>query len=190
VLKKVFATVGLAVLLALGGGSAASAYPATASCSANPTTFAVGGSTTILCVGLRPLITGTLTVTGPGVQPGSLSSIVLAGAVGSASVTKTTTPEGTVAVTFTGPIVPGAYTISLVAEDGASGSTTVNVVPAGGSGTGGTSGGTQSGTGGTGLSATGGTVPAAAIWFGVGAVGLGAIAVAAAASRRRAQNRR
>lgn len=175
-LKKALIAVGIAGLLALGSASAASAapYPPNVTCRAGAATLSVGETTVINCSGLQPNITGTLTVTGPGVTPDTLSSIVYAAAVGTSSVTKTTTPEGTVAVNFRGPFVPGSYTVTLVAENGQEGAATVTVVdpaPPGG------------------LPVTGGSIPAGALWLGVGAVGLGGIAVAAAVARRRTHNR-
>jgi hypothetical protein len=185
-LKKAFAAIGLAALLTLGGAAAASAgtYPPTVACTAGAATLSVGQSTVITCSSLPPNVTGTITVTGPGVVPDTLSSVVMSAAVGTSSVKKTTTAEGTVSVNFKGPIVPGSYTVTLVADNGQSGATTVTVVDPQASG-----GSTGGAGGGAGLPVTGGTLPAAAVWLGLGAVGLGGIAVVAAAARRRAHNR-
>jgi hypothetical protein len=183
-LKKTLVAVGIAALIALGSPLAASAappapYPANITCRAAAATVRSGETTVINCSGLQPNITGVITVTGPGVTPDTLSSIVFAAPIGTSSVTKTTSPEGTVSVNFKGPITPGAYTVTLVAENGQEGEAVVEVVvPDAASGSE------------DGLPVTGGTVSPAAIWLGVGAVGLGGIAVAAAAARRRAQNRR
>lgn len=176
-LKKTLAAAGVAALLILGGASAATAadYPATVGCTANPATIAVGETSVITCTGLEPNVTGTLTVTGPGVVPDTLTSIVFASTSGTSSVTKTTSAAGDVSVNFRGPAA-GSFTVSLEADNGQSGSAAVTVTAASG--------------GDSGLPATGSTVPAAAIWLGVGAIGIGGIAVAAAVARRRAQQNR
>ncbi len=178
-LKKVLVSVALLGVLILGGASAASAagngYPPVVGCTANPNPIVVGQTSVITCTGLQPNVTGTLTVTGPRVNSGTLSSVALA-ATSSDSVTKTTTAAGTVSVEFHAP-APGGFAVSLEAENGQTGSTTVTVAaPASGSS--------------SGLPTTGGTLPAAAIWLGLGAIGLGGIAVAAAIARRRAHSDR
>ena len=72
----------------------------------------MGAVSVVTCTGLQPNVTGTLTVTGPGVTDATLSSIVFAGATGTDSVTKTTSATGTVSVNFKGPAA-GNYTVSL-----------------------------------------------------------------------------
>ena len=176
-IKKSLAALAVVGILTLGGASAAMAdgYAAQVGCTANPNPIAVGATSVITCTGLQPNVTGTLTVTGPGVTGDTLSSIVFAGATGTDSVTKTTSAEGTVSVNFKGPAA-GNYTVTLESQ-GQTGSATVTVTAA-------------STGGGSGLPATGGEVPAAAIWLGVGAIGIGGIAVAAAVARRRASSER
>ena len=178
-LKKAFAALAVAGLLTLGGASAAFAdYPPIVRCLAGASTLSVGQATVITCQDLRPNVTGTLTVTGPGVNDDTLSSFVFAAPIGTDSVTKTTTPQGTVSVNFVAP-AEGNFTVNLVVEDGQTGSTEIDVVaPGSGGGAGG------------GLPPTGGTVPAGAIWLGVGAVGLGGIAIAAALASRRSRSSR
>lgn len=177
-LKKTFAAAGVAALLLLGGASAASAvsYPPDEGCTAVPATIAVGETSVITCVGLDPNVTGTFTVSGPGVVSDTLSSVVFASTSGTSSVTKTTSATGEVSVNFRGPAA-ASFTVSLEAENGQSGSATVTVTDT-------ADGGDED------LAGTGGTVPAAAIWLGVGAIGIGGIAVAAAVARRRAHQSR
>lgn len=165
--KKILSVVGIAAAISLGTAAAASAYPADVEVVAESATVAPGVPVTITATGLGTLETVTFSATG-----GSLASIVVASA--GTSVDKPVA-DGTASAEFTAT-TPGTYTISVLADGEVLGSTTVTVAAAG-SGAGGGSGS---------LPATGGTVPAAAIWVGVGALGLGAIAVAAVGARRRA----
>ncbi|GAA5093741.1 hypothetical protein GCM10025760_24270 [Microbacterium yannicii] len=169
-LKKTLAAAGIAGALILGSSAAAFAdYPATAPVTAGDTTLTVGQSTTITANDL-----GDYTSVDFSVNPTSgstLSSIVVAAAAG--GVTKPVA-NGTASATFTANAA-GTYTVTVAATDGALGSVTISVAAAGSTPAPGA------------LPATGGTIPAAAIWVGVGAVGLGGIAVAAVAARRRTQ---
>ncbi|KAF2413439.1 hypothetical protein B1729_09980 [Microbacterium sp. B35-04] len=173
--KKAFATIAVAGLLVLGGAAAASAdYPSDVTITAGDATLTVGQSTTVTAGNL-----GDRTAVSFSVSPttgGSLSSIVLASA--GSSVEKSVV-DGSASATFTADAV-GTYVVSVSDAEGTLGSVTISVA-ATGSGTGSGSGE---------LPATGGTVPAAFIWLGVGAIGLGGIAVAAAVARRRAAGNR
>jgi hypothetical protein len=174
VLKKLLTAVGLAGLIILGGSSAALAdeYPPSVECTATPPTLVVGGTTTVNCTGLVPGEV-TITATGPGVVEGDLASIVFAAATGTVSVTKTVGADGTVSASLT-VHQAGTFVVTATDSQGNTVSATVTATAAGGGG----------------LPPTGGTVPAAAIWLGVGALGLGGIAVAAAMAQRRARNPR
>lgn len=179
-MKKSLAAVAVAGAIVLTGASAAHAYPVDIECVANPTTVALGGSTTISCTGLNDDFDATFSVTGPGVQQGvTLTSVAASAATGTASVTKPVV-GGQTSATFTPP-TSADYAITVTQGDESFGTftdtVTVTVVEGSASG----------GTGSTGgLPATGGDVPGAALWLGVGALGVGGIAVAAAAARRRA----
>lgn len=173
--KKLLSAAGIAAAIVLGtaaAASAASGYPAGVTLTASAATIAPGGSTTITATGLGDLQTVYFGVGGTG---GSLSSIVLASGAGT-SVAKPVS-NGSASATFTASTA-GEYVVSV--SDGETVLDTVTItVAAAGAGTGGGGAGPQ-------LPATGGTVPAAVIWAGVGAIGLGGIAVAAVAARRRA----
>jgi len=178
--KKAFAAIAVAGLLVLGGASAASAdpYPPSTNISASDTTPAVGAPITITATGLGDLPVVFFSVTPS--NGASLASIVAASASaglekpvvnGSASVQFTAQREGT----FTVSVSDGTQVIrSITLEVGAVGA----------------GGGSNAGDGSDGLPPTGGTVAAAYVWLGVGALGLGGIAVAAAAARRRASANR
>ena len=179
-MKKSLAAVAVAGAIVLTGASAAHAYPVDIECVANPTTVALGGSTTISCTGLNDDFDATFSVTGPGAQQGvTLTSVAASATTGTASVTKPVV-GGQTSATFTPPTAAD-YAITVAQGDESFGTftdtVTVTVVEGSASG----------GTGSTGgLPATGGDVPGAALWLGVGALGVGGIAVAAAAARRRA----
>ncbi|KRA25708.1 hypothetical protein ASD65_15715 [Microbacterium sp. Root61] len=169
-LKKTFAALAVAGLLVLGAASAASAatYPVDNGTGSGSAVLAPGASTPITISGLEGYDQVIFTSTG-----GTLSSIVMAAA--GSSVTKPVV-NGSATANFVAN-TPGSFTINVTAPDGTPlGSTTVTVAAPGT---------TAPGAGG-GLPATGGTVPAAAVWLGVGAIGIGGIAVAAAVARRRA----
>ncbi|MEU1972074.1 hypothetical protein ABZ477_10485 [Microbacterium sp. NPDC019599] len=166
-LRKTLSALVVAGALALSGAAAASAeeYPAEVVISAADVTPAPGVPTLLTVGGLEGLTEVQFDITG------------CTGATfqesGTARVVRTVV-DASATATFVGT-TPGACTVSVSSDEGVLGSTVLTV-------TGTTSGG--------GLPPTGGTVPAAAIWLGVGAVGIGGIAVAAAVARRRATSNR
>lgn len=171
--KKTFAAIAVAGLLVLGGASAASAdYTVGVPATVSDTTPAVGQPITITFSELGDLETVFFSVTPS--TGATLASIVVASSGGSVSKPVT---NGSASATFTAQTA-GTYVVSVSDGETTIGSVTLDVAAAG-SGSGGTGG---SGT----LPATGGEVPGAIIWLGVGAIGLGGIAVAAAVARRRA----
>ena len=167
--KKTFAAIAVAGLLVLGGASAASAdYTVDNAVSVTDTTPAPGQAVTITFNELGDRSSIVITVTpSAGV---TLASLVHASAP--ASITKQVT-NGSASVSFTATNA-GTYVVSNDAGQ----SVTLSVAAAG-AGSGSTDASGQ-------LPATGGEVPGAIIWLGVGAIGLGGIAVAAAVARRRA----
>ena len=168
--KKFLSAAGIAAVFIFGSAAAAAAdeYPADAPVVATDTTLAPGQSVTITANDLGDYATVTFSANG-----GTLASIVAAAGTGT-SVEKTVV-NGSASATFTAPTTAGSYVVTVTAPGGeVLGSVTLTVAAAGGGGAGG------------GLPATGGSVPAAMIWAGVGALGLGGIAVAAVAARRRA----
>ncbi|WP_243075700.1 hypothetical protein [Microbacterium sp. SS28] len=185
--KKTLAAVVVAGALVFAGSAAAFAeddYPADIGCTANPATIQPGATSVITCVFAEEAEGWTveLSVTGPGVVPNTLSSIAHAAATGTSTVSKVVT-DGQITVNLLGPAVTAStpYLVEAVAtspdeKTTLEGSATVTVTPAAAPVT-------------PGLPPTGGTVPAAAIWLGVGAIGIGGIAVAAAVARRRAANK-
>ena len=176
--KKAFATIAVAGLLVLGGAGAASAdYPAGVPGTVSDTTPAVGQSVTVTFTELGDLETVFFSVTPS--TGATLASIVVASSGGS-SVEKPVS-NGSASASFTAQTA-GTYVVSVSDGETTIGSVTLNVAAAG-SGSGGTSGSGE-------LPATGGEVPGAIIWLGVGAIGLGGIAVAAAVARRRAAGNR
>lgn len=165
--KKAFAAIAVAGLLVLGGAGAASAdYTVDNGATVTDTTPTPGQSVTITFSELGDRTSIVITVTpSAGV---TLASLVHAGAAG--SITKPVS-NGSASVVFTAANA-GTYVVSN--DAGQSVTLTVAAAGAGGS------------TGSGQLPATGGEVPGAIIWLGVGAIGLGGIAVAAAVARRRA----
>lgn len=179
-LKKTLAAVGIAGFLVLGASAPAFAYyPPEVDCTATPASIAPGATSTIVCTGF----TEAVAYFGVEAPAGTLSSIVLASG-GGADIVEKPVSDGSATATFTGPAVTASTTYTVLVaqgdEDGKFvedvGEVVVTVAPAS--------------TGGGGLPPTGGEVPAAAIWLGVGAIGIGGIAVAAAVARRRAHNSR
>jgi hypothetical protein len=166
-LKKILTAVGLAGVLILGGSAAALAdYPAGVTCTASPAVIAPGGTSTVACTGF---------------VPGSFVEVTASG--GSVSAPDNADDSGNVSASFTADAV-GSYTVTASSTDAqevpVSGSVTITVeAPSNGGGGGG---------GGGGLPPTGGTVPTAAIWLGIGAIAIGGIAVTAVAVRRRASS--
>ena len=167
--KKTFAAIAVAGLLVLGGAGAASAdyTPDPPTVVVSDTTPAVGQTITITFNNLNvPFVRITVT---PG-QGVTLASLVHA--AGSGGVEKQVV-NGSASVQFTASQT-GTYVVTATDGEGnvvATQTLTVGTAAAGGSGQ---------------LPATGGEVPGAMIWLGVGAIGLGGIAVAAAVARRRA----
>jgi hypothetical protein len=170
--KKTLTVVGIAAAFVLGSSAAAVAddYPVDAPVTVSDTTPAPGQPVTITATDLGDYETVTFSTSGAGA---SLSSIVLAAGSG-VSVDKPVT-DGTASATFSSSQA-GTFVVSVSAGGEVLSSVTLTVAAAAGAG-GGTGGG---------LPATGGSVPAAVIWAGAGAIGLGGIAVAAVAARRRA----
>lgn len=177
-LKKTLTASGIAGLLVLGGAAAAQAdeYPADVAVVADDTTLTPGQATVLTANNVDGQV--TFTTSGPGVSENTLTSVAFAAAVGTDSAVKQADENRVARATFTAPTAGGTFTINIVDEDGDSQSITLTVAAASTGGAGGTGGS---------LPATGGdAVPAAAIWLGAGAVGLGGIAVTAAVARRRA----
>jgi hypothetical protein len=175
-LKKTLSVVGLATALILGGSAAALAdgYPVGVAVTASDTTPTVGQPITVTATGLDDYEGEEVTFATSGAGT-TLSSIVLAS--GSITTVDKTVADGAASATFTASRA-GTYTIAVLDANVELGEVTVTVAAAGGG---------SGGTGGTGaLPATGSTVPGAVIWAGVGAIGLGGIAIAAVAARRRA----
>jgi LPXTG-motif cell wall-anchored protein len=173
-LKKTLTAVAIAGALLFTGAAGANAagdYPVGVTVTAGSATITVGGSTTVTATGLGELETvyfGT-----DGTPGGSVSSIVRA--AGTGPVAKPVV-DGSASATFTASAA-GTFTIAVSDGETVLGTTTVTVAAAG------------SGGGGT-LPATGSEIPAAAIWLGAGAIGIGGIAIAAAVARRRAATNR
>lgn len=190
-LKKTLASVGIAGMLVLGGvatGSAAFAdnYPVNEGVTISDNTLAPGASAVVTVIGgsFDPGSQVTFSTSGPGVVANTLTSLVQAAVSGSSSVVKTASAEGGATANFTAPTgVTGTY--SILAEgvrNGQPASFVVDVSVVAASAGGSTGTGTANGA----LPATGGDVPVAALWLGVGAIGIGGIAVAAGVARRRA----
>lgn len=172
--KKILSVVGISAALVLGSAAAATAdeYPADAPVAASDTTLTPGQAVTITANDLGDYATVFFSA-----PAGTLASIVAAQS-GGTSVEKPVV-NGSASASYTAPNAAGQYTVTVSAPGGeVLGSVTLTVAAAGGAG--GETGG------GSGLPVTGGTVPAAVIWAGVGALGLGGIAIAAVAARRRA----
>lgn len=170
-LKKYVAAAGIAAaFLFVGAGAAsAAAYPADVPIVAEDTTPGVGVPTLLTVTGLGALDDVTFSASGCASATFEES--------GSATATVPVVDESASA-TFVATAA-GTCTVSVLDGDTVIGSTVLTV------GTPASSGG---GTGG--LPPTGGDVPAAAIWLGVGALAVGGIAVAAAAARRRSHVKR
>ncbi|MCC2034070.1 LPXTG cell wall anchor domain-containing protein [Microbacterium allomyrinae] len=171
--KKTLSVVGIAAALILGSAAAATAYTIPpGGLEASDTTIAPGETITLTVNDIEGETSATFTATG---GPSTLASIVLASST-SSSVTKTVA-DGSASASFT-PQAAGEYTVTATGGFGTEfGSVVITVTApaaAGGTGT---------------LPSTGGSVPAAAIWFGAGALGLGGIAVAAGVARKRASSK-
>lgn len=176
-IKKTLTAVGIAGVLVLGGSSAAFAgYASDVDVTADDVTLTPGQATVITANNVDG--TTTFSTSGVGVSENTLTSISFAAAVTSDDAIKEAGDDRSAQATFTAPTAGGTYLITVTDEDGDTDAIQITVAAAstgGGSSTGGS------------LPATGGdAVPAAAIWLGAGAVGLGGIAVTAAVARRRA----
>jgi len=182
--KKALTVAAISGFLVLGGAlsaSAADGYPSDVSCTLSPTTVEVGDVATVSCTGMAAGLTYTISVTGPGVQPGDLASIVHAATTGTASTDVTADASGTAAASFTARAA-GTFSFTVTDEDGnVVGTATEVAVPESG-----TTGGTTTTPGE--LPVTGGGVSMAAVWIGVGALALGGGAVGVATVRRRQHN--
>jgi len=170
--KKTFAAIAVAGVLVLGGASAASAdanYPPATNISASDTTPTVGQPITITVTGLGDLPVVFFSVTPS--NGASLASIVATSA--SAGLEKPVV-NGSASVQFTAQTA-GTFTVSV--SDGEQVIRSIQIVVA--------AAGSNAGAGSDDLARTGGADTAAFLWIGAGALGLGGIAVAAAAARRR-----
>lgn len=167
--KKTFAAAVVAGALLFTGASAANAYTTEVEVTAGDPTLSIGESTTITAVFADPEVTSASFSVSP-TSGATLASLVHASAGG--AVTKDVV-DGEATATFTASAA-GTYTVTAAAGDEV-GTTTITVAAAG------TDGGADA------LPSTGGEIPAAALWIGAGALGLGALAVIAATARRRAQ---
>jgi hypothetical protein len=178
-IKKALTALAVAGALVFAGSAAANAYSVTPPPTVEDSTLAPGASTVITVTGLDEYDSVVFAVTS-GPSGATLSSIVATATLPGA-VTKPVV-NGTATATFTAT-TEGTYTVGIFDTDSnliTSTSIQVSTAFAGGG-----SGGSGGGTGG--LPATGGELPLTAIWLGVGAVGIGGIAVVAAVARRRAQ---
>lgn len=177
-LKKTFAAAAVvAGALLFAGASAAQAstnYPATVTVTAASSALEVGGATVVTATFENTEYSAATFTVSP-TDGASLSAIVrTATSVESAIV------DGKATTNFTGTTA-GTYTVTASTPDSEPKSVTITVAAAGaGAGTGG---------GSNALPSTGGQIPAAALWGGAGAIGLGALAVVAATARRRAAQR-
>ena len=180
--KKAMAVFGVSALMVLGASSAALAdsnYPPSGGVTVGDTTITVGNNTTINVSGVGNEVNVTFVIV---VSPGGGSLASVAAAAAPVGVTKV--PSGDTASAVFSATVPGDHTVTVTGASGTVyGSATINVAAAG---TGAAVGAGSNG----GLPATGGVVPAAALWLGIGAMGIGGIAVAAVAARRRAASSR
>lgn len=190
-LKKTFAVAAIALGLVVASASAASAdYTGTPPISAGDPVMAPGGSTVITVTGLPE---GAECVAFQVLQP--------EGGDGSVDPTTVGVSGDTASTTFTASVL-GAYTIEVLTSTAGCGAPPASIVSSAvfaaaefvyfGSVTITVAVPTDGGSGpaapgaAPGLPPTGGQVPAAALWLGIGAVGIGAIAVTAGVARRRA----
>jgi len=178
-LKKTLAAAAVAAALLFTGASAAQAsasYPATVTVTAASSTLEVGGSTVVTATFENTEFAAATFTVSP-TTGGSLSAIVR-----TATSVESTIVDGKATTTFTAT-EPGTYTVTASTPDSEPASTTITVAAAGAGAGGSTGGGSNA------LPSTGGQIPAAALWGGAGALGLGALAVVAATARRRANQR-
>ncbi|AYF97237.1 hypothetical protein [Protaetiibacter intestinalis] len=164
--KKTITALAAAFALTIGGAASAAIadpYPATDG-AAGPATVAPGGSASFGFDGFLPQESVTFTLTGENASGATLAaSGVLAVVDNSAPVTKPASGAGAASVSVTLPAnATGTYTLVASAESGSA--TTTFAVS---------------------IAATGADVPAWLIWGGVGAVGLGVLALIAVSASRR-----
>jgi hypothetical protein len=176
--SRIIAIVGIAGALTVvgAGASHADTYPPALSCVVSSPTLDPGQSTVIECGGDGAIESGTsavFTVSGPGASTGTLAAVFAP--VGTTQVTKTVTDDGSVSATFTAPEVTSTSTYTISVSDAAgrfaaTAAVTVNAAAEGGDGP---------------FSGTGGGLPTWLIWVGLGALGLGVVAVIVAINRKR-----
>ncbi|MCU4671205.1 LPXTG cell wall anchor domain-containing protein [Microbacterium fluvii] len=185
--KAISAVVAAAALTLVGAAAAPAAFAASdasvrtaetypvaqAECTAEPQTIEIGSASTITCVWDDDSLDGTIVTfatDGPGIGTDSLASLVVASNTGIDTAERTIAGD-TASIVFTGPaerVYPITITWGPDAASTAHVEIPISVVRATGDA----------------LPATGGSVPSAAIWLGVGALGLGAIAVSVGLGRR------
>ncbi|MFD5213437.1 hypothetical protein [Microbacterium sp. NPDC058345] len=179
--KKTMTSLALAGILVLGGASAAIAdpnYPVDEpDIVASDTTPAVGQPVTLTVTVPDGVTEVTFSITGAPAGSTLASTVFAAAGTVDLSVDKAVT-DNTASAVFT-PAAAGEYRVVVTGEG--MDPLYIDVVVGATSG-----GGTQ--TDDDGLAVTGGNVPVGVIWAGVGAIGLGGIAVAAAAVRRRSNS--
>lgn len=177
-IKKALTALAIAGALVFAGSAAANAYPVAPPPVVGDTTLAPGVSTTITVTGLEDFdevvfsVSGGATVASLVHASTAVSSVTKTVVNGSASAQFSSTVEGTFVVNISDTSGNLITSVTIAVDDA--------FASASAGGVGGTGG----------LPATGGDVPVAAIWLGVGAVGIGGIAVVAAVARRRAQSAR
>jgi len=181
-LKKSLTAAAIAGFLVLGGASAASAanYPPVVPGTSSASVVVPGQPATVgfSFPGYEDGTTVTFVITGADVSGVTLATIVRT-AVTSKSIDKTIS-GGSASVVFQSS-KGGAFTVTPYI-DGRVVGTPVTLTVDASAGTGGPDASGPS----AGLPATGSELPAAALWLGVGAVGIGGIAIAAGVARLRA----
>lgn len=164
--KKSVISLSIAAALVFAVAPAAMAdYASEVEVVAGSASIVPGGSTPITASGLTGTEAEFEVASGP--SGSTLTSIVFAAA--KPTVVKPIV-GGTATATFTASTV-GTYVITVTDATGTPIPVTITVA---------------TGAAGGGLPSTGGTIPAEALWLGVGAIGLGAIAVTVAMARRKA----
>ena len=171
---KLFATLAVAGVLALGSPIAANAYTPSGP-ESGTTTIVPGGSATITFTGFQPDEDVVFTLTGQNASGATLASVVAA--VESISATKTADAEGAATVTVTLPTnAYGTYTLTADGQtSGASASTTLDTGVAA----------PEEDDSDNSLSPTGNDVSSLGLWVGGGALVLGGAAIVAATAVRR-----
>lgn len=177
-MKKLLTSLALAGILVAGGASAASAaeYPVDPVITTSDSTPVPGQAITLTVQVPAGVTEVTFTINGAPVGSTLTSTVFAAANTVDLSVAKPVV-NGTATAVFT-PSGPGTFTVTASAPGMATQTLTL-VVAAGQS---------DDDDDSDDLATTGGDIPAGVIWVGVGAIGLGGIAVAAAAARRRAHS--